>query len=161
MKHESITYGKFTNSEWKTVNGLESVQHVLDRIKTEVNWDEYQLWVHGSILSDVDTHDIDLTIIGTMYPHIINGMLETIVRIGYEEGVFCDVKYSVSNMLYDAEVDGTKTILYACYQGEITVNGTTYEYSKKVKDLYLNETRYPMWKCLNNGIVYKSPVRVI
>ena len=161
MKHESITYGKFTNSEWLTVNGLESVQHVLDRIKTEVNWDEYQLWVHGSIMSDVDTHDIDLTIIGTMYPHIINGMLETIVRIGYEESIFCDVKYSVSNQLYDPVFDQPKEIIYACYRGEITVNGTTYEYSQKVKDLYLNKTRYPMWKCLNNGIVYKSPVRVI
>ena len=75
MKLETVTYGKFTNNEWTTINGANSVQHVLDRIKQEVNWEEYQLWMHGSILSDVDTHDIDLTILGPMYPNIINVML--------------------------------------------------------------------------------------
>lgn len=161
MKHETVTYGKFTNSEWHTINGIESFQHVLDRIKTEVNWEEYQLWMHGSCLSDVDTHDIDLTIIGPMYPQIINQMLETIVKIGFEEQIYCDVKYSVSNMLYDPEVDSVKTILYACYQGKITINGDTYEYSRLMKDLYLKETRYPMGKTIRSGIIYKSPVRVV
>ena len=161
MKHETVTYGKFTNSEWITVNGVDSVQHVLDRIKTEVNWEEYQLWMHGSILSDVDTHDIDLTIVGPMYPQIINGMLETIVKIGFEEQIYCDVKYSVSNMLYDPEVDTIKTILYACYQGKITINGETYEYSRLTRDLYLKETRYPMAKTMRSGIIYKSPIRII
>jgi hypothetical protein len=161
MKHEEIIYGKFKNSEWITVNGIESVQHVLDRIKEEVNWEGYQLWVHGSILSDVDTHDIDLTILGEMYPHIINEMLQTIVRIGFEERIYCDVKYSVSNQLYDPVYDQPKEILYACYRREITIDGTLYEYSQKVKDLYLKETRYPMNKCIDNGIVYKSPIRII
>ena len=160
MKLEEITYVKFTNAEWHTINGIASVQHVLDRIKNEVNWEEYQLWLHGSVLSDVDTHDIDLTIIGPMYPHIINGMLETIVKIGFESKMYCDVKYSVSNMLYDPEVDSVKTILYACYQGKITMNGTTYEYATVVKDLYLKSTQYPMPKCLRNGIVYKSPMHI-
>ena len=161
MKHEVVTYGKFTNGEWKQINGLDSVQHVIHRIKQEVNWEEYQLWVHGSILSDVDTHDIDLTIIGPMYPQIINGMLETIVRIGFEEQIYCDVKYSISNMLYDPEVDTQKTILYACYRDQITIDGETYKYGQLVKDLYLKETRYPMGKCQFNGIVYKSPVKLI
>jgi NAD(P)H-flavin reductase len=160
MKYEEVTYGKFTNSEWQTINGLASVQHVLERIKQEVNWEEYELWVHGSILSDVPTWDVDLTIIGPMYPQIINNMLETIVKIGFEEKIYCDVKYSVSNQLYDPEVDTQKTILYACYQGKITISGQTYEYSRLTKDLYLKETRYPMGKCRMNDIVYKSPVRI-
>jgi len=161
MKLETVTYGKFTNSEWITVNGLDSVQYLLDRIKQEVNWDGYELWIHGSILSDVDTHDVDLTIKGPMYPQIINGMLETIVKIGFEEQIYCDVKYSVSNMLYDPEVDTIKTILYACYQGKITINGETYEYSRLTRDLYLKETRYPMAKTMRSGIIYKSPIRII
>ena len=161
MKHETVTYGKFTNGEWKCINGLESVAHVLDRIKNEVNWEDYQLWVHGSILSDVDTYDIDLTIIGPMYPQIINQMLETIVRIGFEEQIYCDVKYSVSNMLYDPEVDGIKTILYACYQPKITIEGETYTYGMLTKDLYLKQTRYPMGKTINSGIQYKSPIKII
>ena len=161
MKQEVVTYGKFTNGEWKQINGLDSVQHVIHRIKQEVNWEEYQLWVHGSILSDVDTHDIDLTIIGPMYPQIINGMLETIVKIGFEEKIYCDVKYSISNMLYDPEVDTQKTILYACYRDRITINGETYIYGKHMKDLYLKETRFPMGKTRFNDIVYKSPIRII
>ena len=161
MKHEVVTYGKFTNGEWKQINGLDSVQHVIHRIKQEVNWEEYQLWVHGSLLSDVDTYDIDLTIIGPMYPQIINGMLETIVRIGFEEKIYCDVKYSISNMLYDPEVDTQKTILYACYRDRITINGETYIYGKHMKDLYLKETRFPMGKTRMNDIVYKSPIRII
>jgi hypothetical protein len=160
MKYEEVTYGKFTNSEWQTINGLASVQHVLERIKQEVNWDTYELWVHGSILSDVDTHDIDLTIIGPMYPAIINNMLETIVKIGFEEKIYCDVKYSISNQLYDPEVDTQKTILYACYKDRITINNETFIYGTNVKDLYLKETRYPMGKCRMNDIVYKSPVRI-
>ena len=161
MKHEVVTYGKFTNGEWKQINGLDSVQHVIHRIKQEVNWEEYQLWVHGSLLSDVDTYDIDLTIIGPMYPQIINGMLETIVRIGFEEQIYCDVKYSISNMLYDPEVDTQKTILYACYRDQITIDGETYKYGKDMKDLYLKETLFPMGKCRMNDIVYKSPIKLI
>ena len=161
MKHETVTYGKFTNSEWQTINGLESVQHVLDRIKHEVNWDGYELWVHGSILSDVDTYDIDLTIKGPMYPHIINMMLETIVKIGFEEKIYCDVKYSVSNQLYDPVFDQPKEILYACYQGKITIDSETYIYGMLTKDLYLKSTRYPMAKTIGNGVIYKSPIRII
>ena len=161
MKQELITYGQFSNSEWHTLNGLDSVQHVLNRIKTEVNWDTYELWIHGSILSDVDTHDIDLTIKGPMYPAIINNMLETIVRIGFEEKIYCDVKYSVSNQLYDPMFDQPKEILYACYQGKITVAGETYNYGMLTKDLYLKSTRYPMGKCRTNGITYRSPIRVV
>ena len=161
MKQELVTYGDFTNGEWHTLNGLQSVAHVLERIKQEVNWEEYKLWVHGSILSNVDTWDVDLTIIGPMYPQIINGMLETIVKIGFEEQIYCDVKYSISNMLYDPEVDTIKTILYACYRDRITINGETYIYGKHMKDLYLKETRYPMGKCRMNDIVYKSPLKLI
>ena len=161
MKEETIIYGKFTNSEWKSINGLASVEHVLERIKNEVNWHEYQLWIHGSVLSDVDTYDIDLSILGPLYPHIINGMLETIVRIGFEEGIYCDVKYSVDNHIYDPLNDAPKKILWACYQGSITVNGTTFNYATKLKELYLKETSYPMPKTLRNGVQYKSPVRII
>jgi hypothetical protein len=160
MKNESVTYGKFTNESWKQINGLQSVDHVIERIKQEVNWDQYQLWAHGSILSNVDTYDIDLTIIGPMYPHIINQMLETIVKIGFEEQIYCDVKYSISNHLYDPVNDAPKNILYACYRDKITIEGQTYTYGMLTKDLYLKETRYPMGKTRDNGIIYKSPVRI-
>lgn len=160
-KYETIEYGKFSNDQWETLNGLASAQKTLDRIKQELDWDGFSLYVHGSILSDVDTHDIDLTIQGDMKPARINQLLEGCVRIGFEEKQLVDVKYSVSYDLYDPEIDGTKTILYACYQPKITVNGTTFDYGKKVMDLYLKETKYPMNKTINNGIEYKSPQKLI
>lgn len=161
MKNELVTYGKFTNGDWKLVNGLESVNHILERIKTEVNWDEYQLWIHGSILSDVDTYDVDLSIIGPLYPQIINQMLETIVRIGFEEHIFCDVKYSVDNHLYDPLNDAPKNILFACYASKIRIDGQTYHYGQLVKDLHLKQVNFPMNKTLNTGISYKSPIRLV
>ena len=161
MKNEQVLYGKFKNSEWKQVNGLESIAHVLDRIKNEVNWDEYQLWIHGSILSDIDTYDVDLSIIGPLYPAIINNMLETIVGIGFEEKIFCDVKYSVDNHLYDPVNDAPKNILFACYDSKIRIDNHTYHYGQMVKDLHLKQISFPMTKTLNTGIEYKSPIKLI
>jgi hypothetical protein len=160
MKTESIIYGKFKNSEWKHVNGIDSIKHVIERIKTEVCFDEYQLWVHGSILSDVNTYDIDLSILGPLRPPIINQMLETIVKIGFEEHIFCDVKYSVDNQLYDPVNDAPKHILWACYDSKIQVNGKTYHYGQLTKDLHVKLSEYPMTKTLINGIVYKSPIKI-
>ena len=66
MKKETITYGQFTNSEWHTLNGLESAQPIIDKLKAATDWTGFQLWVHGSILCDVDTQDIDVTIMGRL-----------------------------------------------------------------------------------------------
>jgi len=160
-KYQDIEYGKFRNDKWETLNGLASVQRTLDRIKEELDWTGFSLYVHGSILLDVDTHDIDLTIQGSMLPPRINQLLEGCVRIGFEEKQLVDVKYSLSYDLYDPEIDGTKTILYACYQPKITVDGTTFDYGKLVYDLYLKETTYPMTKTKDSGLVYKSPQKLI
>ena len=142
-KIQAIEYGRFKNSEWKTLNGLESVESTIQRCKQEIDWTGYQLWAHGNILNGTDTWDIDMTL----------------VRIGFEEKTLIDVKYSVSNELYDPNTDTSKEILYACYRGRITVDGTTFEYSKLVDGLYLKSTKYPMNK--TKGKSYKSPHQII
>ena len=161
MKREQITFGRFTNDEWTTINGLASIQHVLDRIKSEIRWTGYQLWVHGSILCDVDTHDIDMTIMGPFIPQNINYLLEQIVRIGFEEQIFCDVKYNVSNRLWDPTRDGVMTIKYASYQPKIRFGEHTYNYATPVGDLFMTSQKYPMIKTLRTGYDYKTPIRVI
>ena len=161
MKKEAITYGQFSNSEWHTLNGLESAQPIIDKIKAATDWTGYSLWVHGSILSDIDTHDIDLTIMGPMIPQKINELLWTCVKVGFENQTYVDVKYSISDELYNPEVDTTKTIRYATYDDRITVDGRTFIYGEKISDLYLKETRFPMNKTLNNGIVYKAPQKLV
>ena len=163
MKKESVQFGEFSNDEWTTINGLQSfeVQYVLDRIKKEIDWTGYQLYVHGTILNDIDTHDIDMTIMGPVSPNRINSMLESIVRIGFEEKIYCDVKFSISDTLYDPTKDVPKTIRYACYAGMIKVDGRTYRYAEKVYGLYLAETKYPMTKTIDSGLEYHAPVQVI
>ena len=161
MKKEQITFGKFTNDEWTTINGLDSVQHILDRIKKEIKWTGYQLWVQGSILCDVDTHDLDLSIMGPFIPERINQLLEEVVKIGFEEKTFCDVKYIVSNELYDPERDSVKTIQLASYQPKIRFGNQTFNYATQVGALFMTSQRFPMPKMIRNGYNYKTPVRVI
>ena len=158
-KIQAIEYGRFKNSEWKTLNGLESVESTIQRCKQEIDWTGYQLWAHGAILNGTDTWDIDMTVMGPMDPKRIRVILESLVRIGFEEKTLIDVKYSVSNELYDPNTDTSKEILYACYRGRITIDGTTFEYSKLVNGLYLKSTKYPMNK--TKGKSYKSPHQII
>lgn len=161
MKQEAITYGSYSNAEWHTINGLSSVEHVILRIKQEIDWKGYQLWIHGSILSDVDTHDIDLTIMGPVIPQKINQLLQEVVRIGFEEQIFCDVKYNITNELYDPKRDSVKTIRYACYQSSIQFEDQVFDYGELVGELHLKEYRWPLAKTIRNGYDYKSPIRLI
>lgn len=156
---KDIIYGSYQNSEWKVLNGLDSVQAVLERIKNEINWDGYELWTHGNILNDVDTGDLDLTIMGPVQPNRINSMLEGIVGIGFEMKTYVDVKYSLSNEFYDPVWHKPKEIIYACYKPNITFDGVTFEYGKLVHGLYLKSIKYPMAKTF--GKEYKSPVKLI
>lgn len=161
MKKQKITYGRFTNDEWTTINGLGSIENLLHRIKTEIDWKGYQLWIHGSILSDVDTHDVDLTIMGPTIPQRINSLLEAVVKIGFEEKIFCDVKYNITNELYDPKRDSVKTIRYACYQSSIQFEDQVFDYGELVGELHLKEYRWPLAKTIRNGYDYKSPLRLI
>ena len=165
MKKQTIRYGKFTNSTWQTINGLASVEHVIARIKDEIDWKCYSLWVHGSILNDVDTHDIDLTIMGVFIPQRINQLLEAIVKIGFQEQVYCDVKFSISNQLYDPTKDSVKTIRYACYQPKIQFDDATYTAAESIGGLYVKEVQFPMpktiGKTMREGFVYKRPLRLV
>ena len=163
-KKEDIQIGNFRNNQWKLLNGLESVQPLLTRFKEEIDWSDYELWVHGSILSDVDTYDVDMTIMGPMKPKRIMYLLEQVHRIGFEEKQLPDIKYSLSDDLYDPQIDLPKIITYVCYRGQITINGTPWNYGKLVNGLWMKSQKYPMSKALNameEGRVYKSPIKLI
>ena len=159
MKKELIEYGGFRNDEWKTLNGLNSVNYILNRIKSEINWTGYELWIHGSILNDVDTHDIDLTILGPINPKKINKLLESCIAIGFQMKTYVDINYSLSNELYNPVNDDAKEIIYACYRPKISIGGTTYDYGRKVNDLYLKSTKWPLTKTI--GKQMKAPMKLI
>jgi len=164
MVQKDIQYGRFTNSEWKLLNGLGSAHTVIQRIKNEINLENYQLFAVGSILSDVDTEDIDMVITGPVYPNMINSILDGIVRIGFEEQTYIDVKFSITGDIFDPTQynikQSLKTIRFAYYAPQITVDGKTYKYAEEHGGLYLKDTNFPMRKTLMNGITYKTPQRI-
>jgi hypothetical protein len=163
-KLEEVEYGEFKNDKWKVLNGLDSISKTLFRITKEIDWDGYQLWIHGSILSNVNTFDIDLTILGPMNTERIMHLLREVNKIGFEEQQFTDVKYNITNDLYDINKDDAKKFLYACYSDILTINGEPYQDAKPVKDLYLKELSFPMSKTLHaiqEGIRYESPKQLV
>jgi len=159
MKQEVRMYGRFRNDVWNQINGLDSVEHIIDRLKEEIDWEGYELWTHGSILNNVDTYDVDLTIMGPVKPKKINQLLEEVVRIGFEEQVYLDVKYNMSNELYDPVNDSPKTIRYANYQPHISIGGQIWRCGEPIYGLYLKDTKFPMAKTI--GKEYKSPKQLI
>ena len=100
--------------------------------------------------------DIDL-VTGDSVVSILDG----IVRIGFDEQIYCDVKYSVTGDLYDPQVGDEKTLRYACYRPSIIVDDKEYKYAQPTHGLFLADTTYPMTKTKGTGINYKTPVRVI
>jgi len=164
METKKIKFGDYTNDKWHTLNGLKSVESLIDIIK-ELDWDGFNLYAVGSILSDVDTHDFDLIITGPIIPAKINYLLEEIVEIGFDCQIYCDVKYSVSGDLFNPEVDTIKTIRYAHYKPLMTIDGHPYYFAKPAHGLYLSDRNYPMAKTLNymadEGRVYKAPHQLI
>ena len=164
MEHKKITYGSYTNDKWQTLNGLKSVETIIGIIRDELDWDDHELWAVGSILSDVDTHDLDLIILGPIMPAKVNYLLEKIVEIGFDCQIYCDVKFSVSGNLFNPEVDNAKTLRYANYRPLMTINGQPYHYAEYAHGFYLSDQRYPMAKTLNameEGRVYRAPVKLI
>ena len=164
MEVKKIKFGDYTNDKWKTINGLDSVKEVIEQIEY-LDWDGFNLYAVGSILSNVDTHDFDLIITGPIIPAKINYLLKKVVEIGFDEQVYCDVKYSVSGDLFNPEVDTIKTIRYANYRPLMTIDGHPYHFAKEAHGLYLSDRNYPMAKTLNamadEGRVYKAPHRLI
>ena len=161
MRIKKVKYGSYENDMWHKLNGLASVQHVIDRIWLETNMEDYKLFAVGTILNNIDTYDIDLILIGPLELNRINAILDSIVRISYDEQINCDIKYSVTGELYDPQVDNTKTIRYAFYRPYSIVNGVLNTFATEAHGLYLKDYTWPSAKNKNRDINYKSPVQVI
>ena len=129
------------------IKGLqdELVQDLLDAIK-ELDWTDYELWTHGSILGDTTANDIDLTIIGPHDVQRVSKLLEDCVRLGYQRNIQTDVKYLVEGHLYDPVEGHPQKQIQAYYRPEIWINGTTYKYGVLVDGLWCTEKNWPMTK---------------
>ena len=144
VKH--IKYGAYECIS-QPIKGLQDplVEDLLDAIK-QLDWTDYQLWTHGSILGTAPANDIDFTIIGPRDNQRVSYLLESCVRLGYERNIQTDIKYLVEGKLYDWALNESHCNIEAHYQPEIWINGTTYKYGQLVDGLWCSERCWPMTK---------------
>ena len=146
-----IKFGKFEREDWHMMHGLDDpkVNAFLDCIDF-MDWSEYELWVHGGILMDKETADIDLTLIGPVRPDQVNFMLETCVACGFNLGIFIDIKYLYDGELFDhqewLEDNFFVTNRYASYAPDIQVNGKEFKYASMKNGFFLHEQTHPLRK---------------
>lgn len=149
MYRRKITYGDYTNVEWRTLKGLPSVVKELRSIQSLVG-PEYSAWLVGGILEYRDTQDLDIILTGPYNPERINFLLKEIVLLGFSSKVFIDVKYSVSGELFvpsQYNIDmGKKTYLYATYAPEIEINNRHFQFGIEKDGLWQSTQRLPLTK---------------
>ena len=155
-----IYYGNHQCEEFKPLNGIKDPLFLewLDRIK-EIDFMGYELWIYGGILEGWETYDIDGTILGRRHESKINNLLDHIVRISFELGVFPDIKWS-EDPLYDPNKDIVRCCNYAYYRGEMMRHGEFVKWTEFEDGLYERGKCWPMKKRREDH-VYKSPIRLI
>jgi hypothetical protein len=149
MYKRLIKYGDYTEMQWKTLNGLTSVDNELRSIAQLVG-PEYKAWVCGGILEDRDTQDLDIILTGPNRPERINYLLEEIVEIGFKNHIWIDVKYSLSGELFIPSQynihNERKNFLWASYAPQITINNRTFRYGIEKDGLWQSTQRLPLTK---------------
>ncbi len=159
MYNRSIKYGPYTEMQWKSLNGLKSVDKELKEI-AQLCGPEYEAWVVGGILEDRPTQDLDIIITGPNNPNRVNYLLEEIVYLGFKNQIWIDVKYSVTGKIFiPSQYNigmGKLNFLWASYQPEITINNRTFQYGIEKDGLYQSVQRLPLTK----GYSFCDPVKL-
>lgn len=149
MYKRLVKYGDYTEMHWKTLNGLKSVDSALRSI-AELCMPEYNAWVCGGILEERETQDLDIILTGPNRPERINWLLEEIVKLGFENQIFIDIKYSLSGELFVPSLynidSGRQVFLWATYMPEINYNNRTFRYGIEKDGLYQSFQRLPLSK---------------
>lgn len=149
MYNRRVKYGDFCRSQWKTLNGIKSVENELRTIASLCR-PEYEAWICGGILENRDTRDLDIILVGPNNPDRINWLLEQIVRIGFINSIWIDVKYSVSGKLFVPSQWNNKmerkSFTWASYQPEIETSGRLVKYGKMVDGLWQSQQKLPLTK---------------
>lgn len=161
---KTIKYGEYTQSKW---NGLISTEDPLfkswlEQIKPVING--YELWIYGGILEDWLTFDLDATLIGPNDPQRVNKMLDDIIRISFDYGIFPDIKFSIDSKIFNWshwELTGEYTqIKYAYYKPEMWVNGKLIKWGTLENDLWIGTRVWPMKKQIHKNHQYKDPIQI-
>ncbi len=159
MYNRTIKYGPYTEMQWKSLNGLKSVDKELKEI-AQLCGPEYDAWVVGGILENRPTQDLDIILTGPNNPSRVNYLLEEIVYLGFKNQIWIDVKYSVTGKIFiPSQYNigmGKLSFLWASYQPEITINNRTFQYGIEKDGLYQSVQRLPLTK----GYSFHDPVKL-
>ena len=160
-----IQYGDFTCSEWNGIINLSDPLFINWSNKIKPILQGYSLWIYGGVLEgEWLTFDIDGSLIGPYNPNKINEVLEDIVRISFEYGVFSDIKYAFDGKLFrwsDWRDRGERsTIKYAYYRPEMKVNGKLIQWGTLENGLWTSTREWPMNKAIHKNHNFKDPVKL-
>jgi len=138
----------------------ERVCELLAKVKS-YKWKDYQIWIHGAILEDRYTMDLDMTLIGPKKPELIKQYLYLLTRLGQVHNIKVDVKYLMQGKLYDhkdyLETGKEQHILYAHYRPKDFKD----EYGVFHEGLWLRAFKYPIAKLFEEGRDIQSPLRIV
>ncbi len=159
-----IKYGDYQCSSWSGVIGLDDPLFKMWFASVKQYLTGYEFWVYGGAIEDWLTYDVDATIIGPLDPSYINYMLDNIVRVSFEYGIFPDIKYSIDGKLFNWSewVDTRETVLckYAYYKPTMEVNGRRVYWGSKENDLWVAERLWPMQKAISKNHNFKDPIKL-
>lgn len=163
--YRHIKYGDYECSQWNGIINLEDplFQAWLGAIKPHL--EGYELWIYGGVLEPWLSFDIDASLIGPLDSNKINRVLDNIIRVSFEYGLFPDIKYVFDGRLFHWsywEATGRHTVCkYAYYKPEMIVNHKKIQWGRLENNLWVAERIWPMKKTLYKNHNYQDPIRIL
>ena len=169
--HEGvIEYGEYSQEYWYGLGGPKNPiwRNIRERIITECEKGPYDIFVLGGLLEDWVTWDGDIFIFGPYKPKKIKKLLDTIVRIGFEERFYLDVTYQdkfwpidkPEKWIRDEPYSVTELSNHFSKDG-IATDMSNYDY----RDGLYHRTQYlpydKHWDNDSMGYQYKKPIQLI
>ena len=141
----NIKYGDFECDTWQWLNGVNTaiIQQYIAEIK-RIDWGEHQLWFFGGILENRRTKDLDGAIIGPYIPDKIQYLLNNVVKVGFDIGVYPDVFYMKEGALFE-DAEGFQTRTHIFYNGTLHLPKRKKQFALPNSDgLYERKEKYPL-----------------
>jgi hypothetical protein len=170
-----IEYGPFKRSIWLAVpnvshplfKALMAEIKAIDHLKNG-----YNIYIFGGILEDWLSWDIDMAITGEYNSEVLKNLMQKILEISFNRGIYIDLKYILDSKVFDFNEwlldENLNMIEYQVveYSDSFLRNAVSQKFSNiELRDGLWHRTIYlPSSKQLSKyeqGYKYKSPIQII
>lgn len=162
--NKTIRYGDYVRHSWNTINGTDDPLFKTWSYAVEQVLEGYELWIYGGVLEGWETADIDASLIGPQDAEKINRVLDNIVRISFNLGIFPDVKYAFYGNLFKwsnwVKYKAGPSLKHAYYKPGMWVNEARLRWGTREDGLWVVEKEFPSNKMINKNHNYSDPVRL-